>query len=106
MKQEMDRPMTEVEEKRYTDDIPREEISLEQIWNKRPYGFTIKMTTTESQFEFIKSALEQTLNLQGWTVNQRSFISGARSLNEKDSHDNLTYFKVPQSGIESIKVSL
>jgi hypothetical protein len=49
----------------------------------------------EDQDTPIKSALQGTLGLQGWTVNQRSFITGARSLNEKDFHDNLAYFKVP-----------
>ena len=39
-------------------------------------------------------------------MSQRSFIAGARSLNEKDLHDNLTYFKVPQTGIESIRSKL
>jgi hypothetical protein len=39
-------------------------------------------------------------------VSQRSFIAGARSLNEKDLHDNLAYFKVPQTGIESIRSKL
>ena len=48
MKQEMDRPMTETEEKRYTADIPKEKIALERIWNKRPDGFAIKMPTTET----------------------------------------------------------
>ena len=51
MKQEMDRPMTEAEEKRYTAGIPREEIALERIWNKRPDGFAIKMPTTETTDE-------------------------------------------------------
>jgi hypothetical protein len=55
-----------------------------------------------AQYASIKSALERTLNSQGWTVSQRSFIAGARSLNEKGLHDNLAYFKVPQAGIESI----
>ncbi len=54
----------------------------------------------------IKSALERTLNHQGWTVSQKSFIPGARSLNEKDLHDNLTYFKVPEADIESIRSKL
>ncbi len=58
------------------------------------------------QYASIKSALERTLNLQGWTVSQRSFIAGARPLNEKDLHDNLAYFKVPQAGIESITSKL
>jgi hypothetical protein len=39
-------------------------------------------------------------------VSQKSFISGVRSLNEKDLHDNLTYFKVPQEGIDSIRSKL
>jgi len=39
-------------------------------------------------------------------MNQRSFIVGARSLNEQDLHDNLDYFKVPQAGIKSIRSKL
>ena len=39
-------------------------------------------------------------------MSQRSFITGARSLNEKDLHDSLTYFKVPQAVIESIRSKL
>ncbi len=60
----------------------------------------------EAQYVTIKSALQQTLGFRGWTVNQRSFITGARSLNEKDLHDNLTYFKVPEAGIDSIRSKL
>ena len=40
------------------------------------------------------------------SVSQRSFIAGARSLNEQDLHENLAYFKVPQAGIESIRSKL
>ncbi len=127
--------MTEAEEKRYTAGIHREEIALERIWNKRPDGFAIKMPTTETagelvilefkrmscatdqyvkqarnvaeaQYTSIKSALQRTLNRQRWTESQRTFIAGARSLNEKDLHDNLAYFKVPQTGIESIRSKL
>ena len=47
-----------------------------------------------------------TLNRQGWTVSQKSFVAGARSLNERDLHDNLAYFKVPEAGIESIRSKL
>ena len=39
-------------------------------------------------------------------MSRRSFIAGARSLIEKDLHDNLAYFKVPQAGIESIRSKL
>jgi hypothetical protein len=45
-----------------------------------------------AQYASIKSALERTLGPQGWSVSQRSFIAGARSLNEQDLHDNLAYF--------------
>ena len=39
-------------------------------------------------------------------MSQRSFIAGARSLNEQDLHENLAYFKVPQVVIESIRSKL
>jgi hypothetical protein len=39
-------------------------------------------------------------------VKQKSFIAGARSLDEGDLHDNLTYFKVPQTDIDSIRSKL
>ena len=110
MDQEMKRPMTEAEERRYKAGIPRETIAEERIWNKRPDGLAIKMPTSETAGEFvilefkrmscvthqyvtwaknvatvqyvsIKSALERTLGPQGWLVRQRSFIPGARSLN-------------------------
>ena len=60
----------------------------------------------EAQYVSIKSTLEKTLGFHGWTVSQKSFIAGARSLNEKDLHDNLAYFKVPKAGIESIRSKL
>ncbi len=40
------------------------------------------------------------------TMKQKSFIVGARSLDEGDLHDNLTYFKVPQADIDSIRSKL
>jgi hypothetical protein len=39
-------------------------------------------------------------------VSQENFITGARSLNEKDLHDNLAYFKVPETDIDSIRSKL
>ena len=108
---------------------------LDRLWNKRPDGFAIKMPTDtkagelvilefermscvtdlyvkwtrhveEAQYVSIKSALEKTLSFHGWTVSQKSFIAGARSLNDKDLHDSLVYFKVPQAGIDSIRSKL
>jgi hypothetical protein len=61
---------------------------------------------TTDQCKTLKSALQKTLGLQGWTVTQKSFISGARSLSEQDLHDNLAYFKVPEAGIDSIRSKL
>ncbi len=135
MGQAKNRPLTEAEENRHKAGTPKDEIVLDRIWNKRPDGFAIKMPTetkagelvilefkriscvtdqyvtrarnvAEAQYASIKSAIEQTLGPQGWIVSQRSFIAGARSLNEKDLQDNLAYFKIPQAGIESIRSKL
>jgi hypothetical protein len=54
MKQEMDRPRTETEEKRCAVDTPREVITLKRIWNESPDGFTIKMPTTETVGELVR----------------------------------------------------
>ena len=42
----------------------------------------------------------------GWVVHQRSFIAGARSLNETELKENLEYFKVPSVSIDSIRNKL
>ena len=42
----------------------------------------------------------------GWVVHQRSFIAGARSLNEAELKENLEYFKVPSANIELIRTKL
>jgi hypothetical protein len=123
MEQERHRPLTEAEERKHKADTPKEKIVVDRIWNKRPDGFAIIMPTktkegelvilefkriscvtdqyvrrtrnvAEAQYVSIKSALERTFGPHGWIVSQRSFIAGARSLNEKDLHDNLNYFKV------------
>ncbi len=129
-------PLTEAERRKRNDGITEETIAIDRLWNKRPDGFAIKKPTedkkggelvilefkrmscvtdkyvkqakhvAEAQYAPLNSALQKTLGLQGWTVNQRSFIAGARSLNEQDLHDNLSYFKVPQAGIDSIRSKL
>ena len=45
--------MTVTEEERYTLGTPRETIVEERIWNKRPVGFVIKMSTRENTGEFV-----------------------------------------------------
>ncbi len=42
----------------------------------------------------------------GWVVHQRSFIAGARSLNEAELKENLEYFQVPSVSIELIRTKL
>ena len=107
--------------------ITEETIALDSLWNKRPDGFAIKKPTDTKggelvilEFKRMSCVTDQyvkrakhvaeaqyaPLGFRGWTVNQRSFIAGARSLNEKDLHDNLAYFKVPQAGIDSIRSKL
>ena len=63
-------------------------------------------TVTVPQYASIKSDLEQTIDPQEWLVIQRSFITGTWSLNKKDLHENLHYFKVLQEDIESIRSKL
>ncbi len=45
---------------------------------------------------------------QGWKVEQVSFITGVRSLNEDEIKKNLTYFEVPPAShvIEPIREKL
>jgi hypothetical protein len=49
----MKQPLTEAEERRYKAGIPKETITEERIWNKRPDGSTIKMPTSETVGEFV-----------------------------------------------------
>jgi len=128
-------PLTEAEQRKRDAGTTEETIAIDRLWNKRTDGFAIKKPTettggelvilefkrmscvtdqyvkrakqvAETQYAPIKSALQRTLGFQGWTVKQKSFIAGARSLDEGDLHDNLTYFKVPQAGIDSIRSKL
>ena len=43
---------------------------------------------------------------QGWKVEQVSFITGSRSLNEEEIKKNLAYFEVPSASVEPIRVKL
>jgi hypothetical protein len=60
----------------------------------------------EDQYDSLRIALRNTLQRQGWVVKQNSFIAGARSLNEQDLRNNLTFFKVPEASFESIRMKL
>ncbi len=43
---------------------------------------------------------------QGWKVEQVSFITGTRSLNEEEIKKNLAYFEVPSASVEPIRAKL
>ncbi len=103
---------TAAEQRKRDAGITEETIAIDRLWKKRPDGFAIKEPTdtkggelvilefkrmscvtdqyvkrakhvAETQYAPLKSALQRTLGLQGWTVTQKSFIAGARSLNER-----------------------
>ena len=59
-----------------------------------------------TQYESLRSALGKVMQRSGWVVHQRSFITGARSLNEAELKENLEYFKVPSPIIDSIRTKL
>ena len=60
----------------------------------------------ETQYSSLRSVLAMTIQCQSWKVEQISFITGARSLNEEDLKKNLTFFEVPSASIEPIRVKL
>jgi hypothetical protein len=51
-----------------------------------------------AQYESLRSALGKVMQRSGWVVHQRSFIAGARSLNEAELKENLEYSEEPTSG--------
>jgi hypothetical protein len=63
MDQEMKRPMTEAEERRYKAGIPMETIAEERMWKKRPDGLAIKMPTPETVGEFVITGQKRSGNL-------------------------------------------
>ena len=106
------------------------------FWNKRPDGIAFKMPTktkagviyllelkcmsdvtnqyivrakrvTEAQYSSLRSALTITMKCQGSRVEQVSFITGTRSLNEEELEKNLAYlYKVPSTNVEPIHTKL
>ena len=59
-----------------------------------------------AQYESLRSVLDKVMQRSGWVVHQRSFIAGARSLNETELKENSEYFKVPSVRIDSIRNKL
>ena len=116
---ELRRPLTQTEEIRRQKGIPHEQITQDRLWNKRPDGIAFKVPTkggagvigllefkrmsdvtrhyivrakrvAEAQYTSLQSALVITMQRQGWKVEQVSFITGARSLNEEEMYVSLS----------------
>ena len=132
---EMQRSLTRAEMIRRQQGISHDQIAEDRLGNKRPDGIAFKMpTATKSgvicllefkrmsdvtshyivraksaamaQYESLRSALGKAMQHSGWMVHQRSFIAGARSLNEAELKENLEYFQVPSASIEPIRTKL
>ena len=82
------------------------------LWNKRPDDITFKMppkTKVDVIFlmEFsLRSTLNKTMERQRWILEQISFITGVRSLNEEVLKKNLEFFKVPSTNVGSTRSKL
>jgi hypothetical protein len=63
-------------------------------------------SVTMAQYESLRSALDKVIQRPDWVVHQRSFVAGARSLNEAELKENLEYFKVHSASVESIRTIL
>jgi hypothetical protein len=114
---EMKRPLTESETVLRQQGIPHERIAEDRLWNKLPDGIDFKMPEDSSsgvicllefkrmsdvtsnyivrsknvamtQYESLRTALGKALRRAGWVVHQRSFVAGARSLNEAELKEN------------------
>jgi hypothetical protein len=58
------------------------------------------------QYESLRSELGKVMQHSDWVVHQRSFVAGARSLNEAEFRENLEYFNVPSTSIDSIRTKI
>ena len=128
---ETNRPLTEAESKLTREGLNRETIPQTRFWRLRPGGIVFRPPTesktvifcilefkrmsditdqylirarsrAENQYASLRRALGETIQRQGWRVEQISFIAGSRSLNEDDLRKNLKFFQVPEASIEDI----
>ena len=122
----MSRPLTQAEAKLLQEGHRRETIARTRFWRLRPDGIAFRPPTetkagifcilefkrmsdvtdqylirvrsrTENKYESLRRALGETLQHQGWWVEQISFIVGSRSLTEEDLRKNLKFFQVPEA---------
>jgi hypothetical protein len=128
---EMDRPLTSVEHKRIKEGIPRETVLQESFWRMRPDGIAVlpptgnktgtfcivehkrmsdccehylvrAKNTAENQYASLRNAISTVIQRQSWKVDQVIFITGARSVDKQDFHNNMKFFGVSEASISSI----
>jgi hypothetical protein len=58
--------------------------------------------TADNQYASLRSAISTVIQRQGRKVDQVSFITGARSVDQQDFRKNLKFFGVPEASISSI----
>ena len=119
-------PLTQSELKLIETGLSRESVAQTRFWRLLPDGLAFRLSTktkegifcildfkrmsdvtdqylirarsrVENQYVSLRWALGSTLHHQGWQVEQISFITGSRSLNEQDLRKNLKIFQVPDS---------
>jgi hypothetical protein len=128
---EMDHPVTWEESKRIQEDQSRETMTKDTFCRMRPDGIAVLppvgnkagifcileynrmsdvtdqyllrfKSTSENQYESLRSALSEAIHRQGWKVEQISFTTGSRSVNEQDLRNNLKFFRVPEGSIQFV----
>jgi hypothetical protein len=62
--------------------------------------------TSEDQYTSLRSVISESIQCQGWRVEQIDFITGGRSVNKQDLSKNLKFFRVPEDSIKSIHSKL
>ena len=63
----------------------------------------LAQSVAKAQYETLRSALAKAMQRSGWLVNQRSFVAGARSLNEEELKENLEFFDLPSALKENLE---
>jgi hypothetical protein len=48
-------------------------------------------STAENQYAFLRSAIGDAIQRQGWKVEQITFVTGSRSVNKQDLRKNLKF---------------
>ena len=88
------------------------ETNITRLWeSKTSRETTVKvrfwrLRPTKDRYDSLRTSLSNTIQRQDLKDKQIRFISGVRSLNEQDLWNNLKFFKVQKTSIESIHTKL